>query len=336
MSCQSELEKIRNLIAGAAASVGAAIVAGGIALALNAGIFTAPGASIVIGIAAAILAGAAAALGTADLMLNNWKNGGCASRECEGAAYELMGYVASAAAGLVVAAHSAAVLIGIAWIPFAGGAGIATLLVGLGIALGFLAAAGLRWDNLTSCQDRVAKSRGPLMAGENPSDPWFLRVKPKSSSSYEKPSDATLADRQVSSPKELRCQMFDVREWEIGAIAYIQGSQLPSIAFEWKFDGSAVIGASVDTSTTSTLTVTKPAVGATKKLSVTATDTNGFSSTRTVDVNLGTISIHCDHVLYFVPLEIPTEAPGPIEITSPKVNQLILEINDLATRDFVR
>lgn len=183
---------------------------------------------------------------------------------------------------------------------------------------------------------RTGLLASPLMEGEKASDPWLLRIKPKSSSSYETPSDATLADRQVSSPKELRCQMFDVREWEIGAIAYIQGSQLPPITFQWKFDGTIVNGSSVDTSTTSTFTVTKPAVGATKKLSVTATDTNGFSSTRTVDVTLGTISIHCDHVLYFVPLEIPTNAPGPIEITSPKVNQLLLEINDLATRDFVR
>lgn len=336
MSCQSELEKIRNLIAGAAASVGAAIAAGGIALGLNAGIFTAPGASIAIGIAAGILVAAAGALGTADVMLNNWKNGGCASRECEGAAYELMGYVASAAASLVVAAHSAFVLIGIAWIPFAGAAGITALIAGLVFALGFLAATGLRWDNLTSCQERVAKSRGPLMAGENPSDPWFLRIKPKNASSYEKPSDATPTERQISSPKELRCQMFDVRAWEIGAIAYIQGSQLPPITFKWTLDSAIVSGASIDTPTTSTLTMTKPAVGATKKLSVTATDTNGFSSTRTVDVNLGTISIHCEHVLYFVPLELPTGAPGPIEITSPKVNQLLLEINDLATRDFVR
>jgi len=67
MSCQSALQRIRDLIAGAVA----AIAAGRNALGLNAGIFTAPGASIVIGIAANILAGAAVALGTADVMLNN-------------------------------------------------------------------------------------------------------------------------------------------------------------------------------------------------------------------------------------------------------------------------
>lgn len=336
MSCQSDLEKIRDLIAAAAAGVGAAIATGGIALGLNVGIFTAPGASIAIGIAAGILVVAAGALGTAVAMLNNWKNGGCGSRDCEAAAYELMGYVGSAAASLTVAAHSAFVLIGIAWIPFAGAAGIGALIAGLGIALGFLSLAGLRWSNLTSCEERAAKSRGQLLAGEKPGDPWFLRIKPKTGSSYERPSNASLADRQVSSPKELRCQMFDVREWEISAIAYIQGSQLPPISFQWKFDGGLASGASVDTPTTSTLTMKKPAIGATKKLSVTATDTNGFSSTRTVDVSLGTSSIHCDHVLYFVPLELPTEAPGPIEITSPMVKQLLLDINDLATRHLVR
>jgi len=69
MSCQSALQKTRDLVASAAGAV--AVASGGSALGLNAGIFTAPGASIVIGIAANILAGAAVALGTADVMLNN-------------------------------------------------------------------------------------------------------------------------------------------------------------------------------------------------------------------------------------------------------------------------
>jgi hypothetical protein len=158
----------------------------------------------------------------------------------------------------------------------------------------------------------------PLVEGESESDPWFLRIEPKSPPAYERSVEATvLADDAVHS-QWLHCQLYKVREWEVGAVAHIVGGMpTPPVIFNWTLAGKAVPAVQTG-DTMSTLTLKSPPLAASATLSVTAADASGFSRTLSVNVDLTSTKVSCHLVLHFVPpmYELPPGPPGPVEITA--------------------
>lgn len=166
---------------------------------------------------------------------------------------------------------------------------------------------------------RTGLLSSPLMEGEKASDPWFLRIKPKSPPAYEQSVNATLLADDAVRSQWLDCRLYHVREWEVGAVAYIVGgTPTPPMTFNWTLAGKAVqVSAVQNAGTMSTLTLKSPPLAASATLAVTAADSGGFSRTLSVNVDLTSTKLSCHLVLHFVPpmYEIPSGPPGPVEIT---------------------
>jgi len=316
MSCKTKLDIAFGSIVtatGLLAATAAVVLAASIA---NATFFGIPAAIGLMTVAFGIASGALAALLTAGAALTVWRLT-CLARDCTNNFSAVAAWLAGATASVSALVYMCAVDIGIAAIPVGGAVALGYLDVAIILAAASIAEAFTLWDSLGACQERVAKAHGALQPGENETDPWFLRIKPKTPPAYERYIKTKGPVDDVSHSQWLECKMFDVDEWEVGAIAYIVGTPTTAIAFKWKFDGKAVPASAVQTAgTTSTLTLDSPPLPTTAKLSVTAIDGGGFSRTMTVEVDLASKAMGCHLILHFVPpmYDLPKHPPGPVEI----------------------
>jgi len=257
------------------------------------------------------------ALTSAGVLLQQWSASGCLARDCEGKFDQLRAALAAAVATVTAVAAGCFAIAGVAWIPWVAIAPMIALHVAIGLAVASLGLLAGYWAPVSTCQDRVAKATGPLREGEKASDPWFLRMMPKTPPAYERSIAARQSAKEVHSSQWFDCKLFDVHEWEVGAIAYIIGTPALPVTFKWTLAGNAVPAAYVQTSgTTSTMTLKSPPLTATTQLTVAVADANGFSRTLSVDLDLPGSRMTCQLILHFVPPmhQIPSDPPGPVEI----------------------
>lgn len=340
-ACATTLNNAKALVIAAAGAFAAAPPAVAIAIALNGGFFTAPGAPIPMVVAGIAATAAAVLLKQALDALNDWVRSGCLSRECAGKFYNIRNALAASITTIGLLATACFAIAAVAWIPWVSQPGMwavyAPMLLA-GVSLGTLAA---YWGRLSQCQTSIASARGPLMAGEKASDPWFLRIKPKFEPSYTKSIGATYVGDHISHSQWLECQQFEVHEWQISAIAYILGSPVLPVDFKWKFAGNAVSPSAIQSALKeSTALFNSPSTGATAMLEVTASDNTGFSRSLQVEVSLSTMALSCKLILHFVPplYQVPSGGPGPVEISREMDNLLTsirtaIESKPLAERD---
>jgi hypothetical protein len=324
-TCAQNLDNAKTLVIAAAAAFAAAPIAVLVAIALNGGFFTAPGAPIPMLAAGAAAIAAGALLKKAFDLLQQMVRDGCIARECEGKLANINNALAAAITTVGLLAAASFGVAAVAWIPWFTQPAMWAVYIPMTLAALSLGTLAVYWAPLSECQQHVATSRGPLMAGEKASDPWFLRIKPRDPPHYENPIESTALAKKPTNSQWLDCTTFEVREWEVSAIAYIIGAPAAPVAFTWNLAGSTVSASNVQVAgSTATVAVKSPPLPATVKLTVKATDAGGYSRSISVDVNLGTEAMKCNLILHFVPpmFDPPRKAPDPIEITPEMENFL--------------
>lgn len=323
--CDDVLNNAKNFTIAAGATFGAAPIAVLVAIGLNGGFFTAPGAPVPMVIAGAAAIAAGTLLKKAWDALQDWVRSGCMSRECEGKLSNIQNALAAAITTVGLLAAACFAVAAVAWIPWFTQPAMWAVYIPMIFAAGSLGLLAAFWTPLNECQERIGSARGPLMVGEKASDPWFLRLKPKEEPSYSMRVKSTFLNDDASHTQWLECSLFAVQEWQVGAVAFILGMPTSTVIFTWTFAGKSVPTSSIASSPNeSTLTLKSPPLVTPVILAVNASDSTGFKRSLQIELSLPDQQLSCRLILHFVPpmYTPPTGPPGPVEITPEMANFL--------------
>jgi hypothetical protein len=266
--CDEHLDQARTLSVAAGAAIGGAIVAVVVAIALNGGVFTAPGAVIPM-IIAGTAAGSAAGLLRAGLKaLELYIACGGLHPTCDGKFYNLRNGVTGAATAAGAWSGACFATAGIAWIPWAGGVPMAAALAGLLVTSAAIAAVAYQWTQVRDCSTSMARVAGRLEPGERLSDPWWLRLRPvtgrreyawpESEHLHLLPGTEEGRVRLDVYGSEKSCGRYTIGEWRLEAVARVAGTVTGPIAFSWTLDGEPLPATTDSSGRESTLSTTVP------------------------------------------------------------------------------
>lgn len=301
--CEEHLKKAKDLVNAASATFAAAPILVLVAIALNGGFFTAPGAPVpMIGAAAAAFA-AAALLGRAKEALQAWVICGGVSAECKGTLSNIENMLAAAMTTIGILGGACAGVAAAAWIPWFAQPGMWVVYGALLVGVGTIVSLQAMWGSLDKCQSDVAKTRGSLLPGEKASDPWFLRLAPKNEPRYANPVGTDLIEEDVINHTWLRCRRVGVKEWMVEAVATIKGTPGPAMKFVWTLGGITIPSASVvSDSKHSVLSYHTPALGSAVMLKVEVRDSSGFTRSMTAEMDLTPEQLDCKTILPLIPV----------------------------------
>lgn len=266
--CNEHLERARTLSVAAGAAISGAIVAVGVAIVLNGGFFSAPGAPVPMGIAAALAGSAAGLLGAALNALQLFIACGGLHPTCDGRFYNLRNAIAGAAAAASAWSGICAAIAFGAWAPWIAIPPMIAAVGGLGVTAGLIGTVAYMWTQVRECSSAAARAAGALEPGERPSDPWWLRLRPVTGKTeYAWPEGEHLhlvpgteeTTRLDVYGSELSFGRYTIGEWRLEAVARVTGSVKGTIEFSWTLDGEPLSGATTDSSgRESTLSTTVP------------------------------------------------------------------------------
>ncbi|HZO69176.1 MAG TPA: hypothetical protein VFB74_29655 [Kribbellaceae bacterium] len=179
------------------------------------------------------------------------------------------------------------------------------------------------WDVSGTCSPYTGQNAGPLVqAGENVTDPWFLRLDPGfEDGTYARPHPGGVKVVETFGIGQyVKCQRYDVASWDIRADAYIMagvgGADTP-MQWAWTLGGTSHGQGTFANDRSSVLAVTVPSSGNQVPLQVTATDSDGRAVTKQAALNLSSNQVFCDQTILAAkkPLRIPRERISPDKVS---------------------
>jgi hypothetical protein len=295
-SCKHRLELARIAVIAAAGQIGLSIVFLGLAIAANAGFFTAVAAVGFVAVAAGFALTAFGSLAYAVGALIAIRNAGCIPQECAHEYSSLVGVITLAAGATLTLFATILATAPVAAIPwFAQPVLWAVLFAVIALAATITSLAKF-FTPLIECLDRVARSRGPLEYGEKASDPWLLRLKPVEGSKFAVPLDGSTAivEEDYIHDTFVRCSRVSVGQWQIRAVAWIIAPAEVRVEFTWSLDGKPLGGTVTADGRRSVLTHIIPASTALEHtLRVDAKDKGGFARTKQAVAEVGETASVC-------------------------------------------